>query len=168
MFDAQAVLDYLSQPTPTPIPNTDVYDYSNVLIVPLTSNDTLNWYSGSNSITPNKRLYILNDNAQTHINHIHYLAPIINGEIKNIDLIVGIEKHWLPNLGPYSAREGYVVLLEDGFSLDQPITVTSRSGPGFTLNCLDLLLNNQGQPLSSITSLRDTRRSTYPINIPIL
>lgn len=168
MFDPQAVLAYLSHSNPTPTPDIDIYDYSNVLIAPLTSQDTLNWYHGTNPIAPNKRLYILNDNAQTHIKHIYYLAPILNGTIKTIDLIVGIEKHWLPDLGPYSSREGYVVILENGFLLDQPITVTSRSGPGYTLNCLDLLLHNQGQTLSSITALRNARRATYPIDLPIV
>jgi hypothetical protein len=161
LFDEQDVLNWITANGKGYTNQTTAsFDYRNVLIAPLKGQNSIDWYNGQNNLQPGTRLYITNPKAAVHVNHISYFASIIDKQIKDIDLIVGINHEPLTKYG----YEGFgpVLTLEKVFTLNHPILVTSRSGPGYSLNCLDILLNNQGQILSNLTRLRENRMIKFP------
>jgi hypothetical protein len=162
LFEEQEVINWITSRGNGNIsqPNQK-FDYRNVLIAPLIGQESVEWYNGQNSIKPGSRMYVTNPKAAKHVYHISYFAPIINKQITEIDVVVGVTYEQLAPLG-YNGY-GPVLTLEKGFTLNRPIVVPSRSGPGYSINCLDLMLNNQGQPLSAITALKKNREATFPI-----
>lgn len=161
LFDKQQVLSWIaSNGKGKSNKPTASFDYRNVLIAPLKGQNSIDWYNGQNKLKHGTRVYITNQKAAVHVNHISYFAGIINKQIKDIDLIVNVSHENLAKYG-YDGF-GPVLTLERGFALNNPIFVTSRSGPGYSLNCLDIILNNQGQNLSNLTKLKESRMAKFP------
>ncbi|MDU2674042.1 MAG: helix-turn-helix domain-containing protein [Clostridium sp.] len=165
LFNYEEVLEYIRerQSMPKVQSTLNSNDYRDTLIVPLTGEDSLEWYNNGNSVLDGERIYILNEQAEKHINNIRYLAVITDKEIKRLDYIVDKKRVNLKNLGLTSNEERWSVVLDGYIILKDPIKVDRRSGPGYTLNCSDIIINNQGKHLKDLTAIRDKRMSKYHI-----